>query len=868
MKKIFILLLSVLVACPAFAVFDKDDLSGTLSSLRIELENEISRCPANEQTMNETEREQHIQLIRILKKCNELSLMLYSQNQDFTFDLTYALKEVTVEYQNFNKHRLPFDDIVAHLDLEIERYARLVESLRRLPPQLEKVEDLPDSLAYHNDSLKVFAPVRNSPVPGYMLDSLRAEGRRSAFFLDERGQEDRDSCLMYATMLLKMYSEAKDRVIEDSEHYDNANMRLKESYDYAQERYKLLQKNIFVNGQEDYFTVIRHFPAYFGVAVRDAGLKYGRDRSSFDEKSFKDWRGPMVLNFFLMMLAFLVIATVISHVVVKLLSRCVKSFRTEEFKEKAWLFTLLCGIVVFALANGIGMAVTGSNFFRLANGQLEILSWLLSAIVASVYIRYEGDELKKSLRLFLPLALMGIVVIAFRVIFIPNSVMNLILSPILLGFFIWQLCATVRNNDDALLVDRSIAWVSVVVFGISTVMSWIGYVLLGVQVLIWWLFQVSAIETVMVLYRLLKRYNDAHLASKRAEFVSKAPNAGRPMVKGDFLSITWFYDLLEIAVIPIIAVLSFPVTVYLALNVFDLTDVYHFMMTTTFFDLFDANGNEMLKVSLQMIILATSMFFLFKYINYAAKSVYRNVRYRNLMQSKGKSYIHTNEVNLTLANNVISILVWGTYVIITIILLKIPTGAVSIIAAGLATGLGLAMKDILNNFIYGIQLMSGRLRVGDWMECDGVRGKVTAISYQSTQMETTDGAVMSFLNTALFNKNFKNLTRNNDYEFVKIVVGVAYGTDVEKARILLSEAVAPLQTKDKFNRNIVDVEKGVTVVFDEFGDSSVNIAVKQYVLVPERAGYIAAAKEAIYNKLNGNGIEIPFPQRDIHIITG
>lgn len=54
--------------------------------------------------------------------------------------------------------------------------------------------------------------------------------------------------------------------------------------------------------------------------------------------------------------------------------------------------------------------------------------------------------------------------------------------------------------------------------------------------------------------------------------------------------------------------------------------------------------------------------------------------------------------------------------------------------------------------------------------------------------------------------------------------------------------------------------------FDEFGDSSVEIAVKQYVLVAERNSYIAQAKEAIYNTLNGNGISIPFPQRDIHIV--
>ena len=64
----------------------------------------------------------------------------------------------------------------------------------------------------------------------------------------------------------------------------------------------------------------------------------------------------------------------------------------------------------------------------------------------------------------------------------------------------------------------------------------------------------------------------------------------------------------------------------------------------------------------------------------------------------------------------------------------------------------------------------------------------------------------------------------------------------------------------------MEQKKGVTVAFDSFGDSSVNLAVKQYVLVSERYSYEARAKEILYNTLNANGITIPFPQTDIHII--
>ena len=133
------------------------------------------------------------------------------------------------------------------------------------------------------------------------------------------------------------------------------------------------------------------------------------------------------------------------------------------------------------------------------------------------------------------------------------------------------------------------------------------------------------------------------------------------------------------------------------------------------------------------------------------------------------------------------------------------------------------MKDILNNFFYGVQLMSGRVRVGDIVECDGIRGTVVGLSYQSTQIEAIDGSIIFFTNSALFSKNFKNLTRNNSYQLVTFTVGVKYGTDVEKARDVILEALKPLLVTDKYGREVVDQKKGITVRVANFGDSSVDL---------------------------------------------
>ena len=135
-------------------------------------------------------------------------------------------------------------------------------------------------------------------------------------------------------------------------------------------------------------------------------------------------------------------------------------------------------------------------------------------------------------------------------------------------------------------------------------------------------------------------------------------------------------------------------------------------------------------------------------------------------------------------------------------------------------------------------------------------------------MLTADGCIIAFLNSSLFSKNFKNITKNHSYEMVKVPVGVAYGANVDEVRRMLIDAVKGLERKTADGRDVIDPKRPVGVVFDDFGDSSVNLFVTYWVLVEEKFGMTGEVKEAIYNTLNEHHIEIPYPQRDIHIIQG
>ena len=855
-RKRFIIAILALLCIPAMAVFNERDLGNTLSVLRYELKQEFNRMSARDADMHAVDESQHQEMVDLIKKYNELSLMLYSQNEDYTFDMTYALKEVSREYELFNSGRMPYDRIVGDLDTEIDRLTRLLESLRRLPAPGDVQPPLPDSLRSEG--------LRRPPVEE-RIDSLDTVSRKQAFLLDEDSKDDRDACIFYAEALLKLYQDGKEMIQTDSLNYESANLRLRESYDYAQERYRIIQRKMFTQGQDNYLQIIRHPGQYFKQAMHQLRTKDGR-RLDGGEGVRSEWRGPMVFAFFLLVALCIGLATLLSTVVVNILMKRVKRLQTDRFRRSKSLITLLCGTGLFLIAIAVLSAVSPNHFIVQASQLLLVFCWMMLAIFFSLLVRLRPSKFRDGISLYMPAIVIGFIVICFRVMFVPNTLMNILFPPLVVACMLWQASACRKYAKKTELTDEIVSYVTLVVLVVASVAACLGYIFLSLLIVMWWLFALAIEETIIALYRIFHRVKERRIGARLEELRLQAEADFRKIHKGEFIRMTWLYDFIENAVLPILAVISLPMSVLMALNVFDLKEIFNQGYSAKFFSFTSSSGVEIFKLSASMIVLAVCLFFVFKYINYFAKSMFRDIKMRNIMQNSGRDHVSDDEVNLTVANNVIGILVWGTFIILIFLLFNIPTGAISIVFAGLATGIGLAMRDVLNNFIYGVQLMSGRLRAGDWVECDGVRGKVSSVSYQSTQIETLDGAVISFLNTALFNKNFKNLTRSNPYEFTKIVVGVKYGTDIDRARRVLVEAMKPLQGTDENGLKIVDEKYGVYVTLEEFSESSVDIAVKQFVLVPQRNAYLATARETIYNALKEAGIDIPFPQRDIHII--
>jgi small-conductance mechanosensitive channel len=138
---------------------------------------------------------------------------------------------------------------------------------------------------------------------------------------------------------------------------------------------------------------------------------------------------------------------------------------------------------------------------------------------------------------------------------------------------------------------------------------------------------------------------------------------------------------------------------------------------------------------------------------------------------------------------------------------------------------------------------------------------VASISYTSTVIESLYGEVITFQNAQLFSKNYKNLTRNHGYVLVVVPFGVAYGSNLKQVTELVETAVNDMHHK------WIDKTKKVKSVVSEMADSSINFKLFVWADAPKQSYVVSDVLKCVYDTLNENGIQIPFPQRDIHLIS-
>jgi small-conductance mechanosensitive channel len=192
----------------------------------------------------------------------------------------------------------------------------------------------------------------------------------------------------------------------------------------------------------------------------------------------------------------------------------------------------------------------------------------------------------------------------------------------------------------------------------------------------------------------------------------------------------------------------------------------------------------------------------------------------------------------------------------------------ALVAGALSVGIGFGLQSIVNNFVSGlIILFEHSLRVGDYIELDtGLTGTVKAINVRSTLINTNDNIDIVVPNSEFVTTKLTNWTLGERILRVRIPFGVAYGSDKETVKKAALEAAAEVSYT---LTNMKGREPDVWLV--EYGDSSLNFLLlvwvnRQGARRPTRTR--SAYLWALETKLTEHGIEIPFPQRDLHLRSG
>ena len=187
----------------------------------------------------------------------------------------------------------------------------------------------------------------------------------------------------------------------------------------------------------------------------------------------------------------------------------------------------------------------------------------------------------------------------------------------------------------------------------------------------------------------------------------------------------------------------------------------------------------------------------------------------------------------------------------------------AIIAGALSVGIGFGLQNIVNNFISGIILLFERpIRTGDWIVVGNTEGYVRKISIRSTQIETFDRADVIVPNSELISNQVTNWMLRDPWGRVIVPIGVAYGSDVEQVRELLLQVGGehPLVITDSLRVS------PPRVMFRGFGDSSLNFELRCFIRnVDQRLATVSDLNFAIEKVLREANIQIPFPQRDLHL---
>ena len=234
----------------------------------------------------------------------------------------------------------------------------------------------------------------------------------------------------------------------------------------------------------------------------------------------------------------------------------------------------------------------------------------------------------------------------------------------------------------------------------------------------------------------------------------------------------------------------------------------------------------------------------------------------NLLTKLVRRGLEEREVNAEAVKVITQITRWALYILIAVTALQQVDFNLTAFITGLGIvgfTVGFALKDISENFVAGLMLLLQRpFDLGDIIEIDDFRGRVTDVSLRATEMETMDGQDVILPNGLVYTSPILNYSRR-PFARIAVDVGVAYDSDLDHVRQTALDAISGVPT--------VLQDPGPSVTFHTFADSSINFTLYYWIDASQNAQFQAAdmCVPVVKKAFEAAGIEIPFPIRTVHM---
>lgn len=549
------------------------------------------------------------------------------------------------------------------------------------------------------------------------------------------------------TQILDALNNWSTQIRKDHEKFAEMEIRISNMHTDAIEYYKDIHTNVFLAVDKSYWQVMANFADEFSQAAD--GLHGLFTPSVYAHKYIDKWSSIGNTILWTDIILFITGAAIGVWIVGVRYRK-----RPGELKSYHIISRWLIGWILITIANTLMRLFIIDNPFYQSILALWIDLGILSIVIlTSVALRVNVRMIRRTLVCYMPTLFITFATIAFRMSLVNASVIRVFFVPILLIVTILQIIANRKNNRLINKFDCTVSLTSFFVYTASLCIAWSGMYFLSIQIVTFWTIILSAHLFLSCIYTFLKRYEE----KKQSE--DEEYNKG----------------LLHLTLHHLLMPLFFFVTLYACIfecaHIFNIVDWVNHILNTYFIDRPDTIRISVMRL---IIILMSGLFtnFLVRIVKFTLGRIYGK---RSTVGAMGMSV------------QISTIVVWGVFIVIALAILEVNSVGLLAVVSGIMVGIGIALRDTLDCFFCGLTMMMGRVKIGDFIECEGVRGWVRDIQYRTTQVETESGSIISFFNTSFFGKNYRNLTGVSKYERMQICFKIQKDADIREMRKIFIE---------------------------------------------------------------------------------